>query len=81
MSAIIEMPDTDSSLPNLLDRVAKGETFRITRFGAPVAWIFGRNELDHTVEIEESTDLVARPGDRRPVDELSMLGLLSKRRR
>jgi antitoxin (DNA-binding transcriptional repressor) of toxin-antitoxin stability system len=80
MSAIVEMPDTDSSLPNLLDRVAKGETFRITRFGAPVAWIFGRNELDHTVEVEEPTDLVARPraGGRRAVDELSMLGLLSK---
>ncbi|WZP00882.1 hypothetical protein EP7_002540 [Isosphaeraceae bacterium EP7] len=80
MTTIIDLPETDSTLPKLLDRVAKGEKFRITRFGAPVAWIFGHNELDPTIEIDEPTDLVARPQSdlRRAVDELSMLGLLSR---
>ncbi len=40
----LSLTDARAQLPQLLDRVASGESFTITRHGAPVAVLVGQSE-------------------------------------
>ncbi len=44
----LSLTDARAQLPQLLDRVAAGETFTITRHGAPIAVLTGHDEWMRT---------------------------------
>jgi prevent-host-death family protein len=68
----LSLTDTRAQLPQLLDRVAAGETFTVTRHGTPVAVIVGQAEWMKT----KTQDVIVQAQElRRRLDAASDISL------